>query len=224
MRIDILTIFPEIFTPLDSSIIKKAKNAGLIEIRIHNLRDFTTDRHKTVDDAPFGGGAGMIMKCGPFFDGVEQIRKISESPGKVILLCPQGKLFTQEKALELSGESHLIFLCGYYEGVDERVREFLADEEISIGDYVLTGGGLPCMVVVDAVARLIPGVIDEESLKHESFSDLLLDFPHYTRPQDFRGMKAPEILLSGNHAGIKKWRKSKALERTLKRRPDLQSK
>ncbi|MCL5774327.1 MAG: tRNA (guanosine(37)-N1)-methyltransferase TrmD [Firmicutes bacterium] len=224
MRIDILTIFPEIFSPLDSSIIKRAKNAGLIEIHLHNLRDFTTDKHKTVDDAPFGGGAGMIMKCEPFFDGVEHIRKISESKGKVILLCPQGKLFTQEKALELSCESHLIFLCGHYEGVDERAREFLADEEISIGDYVLTGGEIPCMVVVDAVARLIPGVIDEESLKHESFSSLLLDFPQYTRPSDFRGMKAPEILLSGNHAGIEKWRNSKALERTLRKRPDLQSK
>lgn len=224
MRIDILTLFPEMFAgPFDSSIIKRAREKGLLDINLVNIRDFTHDKHRIVDDYPFGGGAGMVMKPEPIFEAVEAISQCTgENKAKVLLLCPQGQAFNQEKAKELAGESHLLLICGHYEGVDERVKEIMVDEEISIGDYVLTGGELPAMMVVDAVSRLIPGVLgEEESFVRDSFYNGFLEHPHYTRPREFAGINVPEVLLSGDHEKIRRWRRKMSLLRTLKRRPDL---
>jgi tRNA (guanine37-N1)-methyltransferase len=220
MKIDVLTLFPAMFAgPLDESIIMRARKKGLLELQIYNLRDWTHDRHKTVDDKPFGGGPGMLMKCEPLFEAVESLKRAET---KVILLSPGGRKFSQEIARELSQEKDLLLVTGHYEGFDERVREDLADDELSIGDYVLTNGALPAMVVIDAVARLLPGVLgDDESSHDESFSAGLLEYPQYTRPAEFRGMKVPEVLLSGNHAEIEKWRREQAKLRTEKQRPDL---
>ena len=220
MRIDVLTLFPGMFAgPLDESIVRRARDAGLVEIGIHNLRDYTHDRHKTVDDRPFGGGPGMLLKPKPIFEAVESL--VGEE-AHVILLSPAGRTFNQSRARELSRKEHLLLICGSYEGVDERVREALVDEELSIGDFVLTNGALPAMVVIDAVVRLVPGVLgDDASACDESFSRGLLEYPQYTRPAVFRGMKVPEVLLSGNHAEIARWRTDQAQARTHARRPDL---
>ncbi|HKQ37654.1 MAG TPA: tRNA (guanosine(37)-N1)-methyltransferase TrmD [Verrucomicrobiae bacterium] len=220
MKIDVLTLFPEMFAgPLDVSIVRRARTTGLLELQIHNLRDFTHDRHQTVDDRPFGGGPGMVLKPEPIFEAVE---KLADAQTRVILTAPTGRPFTQTIARELAGYAHLLFICGSYEGVDERVREGLVHDELSIGDYVLTNGGLAAMVVIDAVTRLLPGALgDEESALQESFSHGLLECPHYTRPAEFRGMKVPEVLLSGHHAEIEKWRAEQAKVRTKTRRPDL---
>ncbi len=245
MTINILTLFPQMFKgPFDESIIHRAKEKGLIEIKIHNLRDWAVDERGTVDDRPFGGGPGMVLKPEPVFSAVEEIKgtrqqalgnsKKSQTNAYslvpnafIVLMTPQGKPFDQKTAQRLSKLDHLILICGHYEGVDERIRECLVDEEVSIGDYVLTGGELPAMVVTDAIVRLIPGVLEKpESTESESFSTLnpqpsTLEYPQYTRPEDFRGLKVPEVLLSGNHQEIKKWREEQARERTRKRRPDL---
>jgi tRNA (guanine37-N1)-methyltransferase len=226
MRIDIVTIFPKMFVPvLGESIIKRAQNKGKVSIHIHDLRDYTKDRHRKVDDRPFGGGSGMVLCADPIFRAVEKLKQDTRSRKrdlKIILLSPQGKKLTQEIAKKLAKNKHLILVCGHYEGVDERVREKLVDEEISIGDYVLTGGELPAMVLTDALVRLIPGVLgDKNSLNFESFEGNLLEYPHYTRPAVYRGLKVPEILLSGDHKKIEIWRKKEALKRTGKRRPDL---
>ena len=220
MKIDVLTLFPGMFAgPLDESIVKRARGAGLLDLTIHNLRDYTHDRHKTVDDKPFGGGPGMLLKPEPIFEAVE---KLGREATRVILLSPAGRQFNQAIARELAQQTHLLFVCGSYEGFDERVREALADDELSIGDYVLTNGALPAMVVIDAVTRLLPGVLgDDESSRDESFSHGLLEYPHYTRPAEFRGMKVPDVLLSGHHAEIEKWRQEQAKQRTQQRRPDL---
>ncbi len=223
MRFDVISIFPEIFHAyLNESIIKRAIQKGLINIKIHNLRDYAKNKHKSVDDYPYGGGAGMVMKPEPFFDAVDAICPDKEKR-KVIMLSPSGLKFDQEKAMKLSREDkQLIFLCGRYEAIDERVASFLADEEISIGDYILTGGELPALVIIDAVARLIPGVLgDERSLEEESFSWGKLDYPHYTRPPVYKGYRVPEVLLSGNHKDIQRWRRKEALRRTTIRRPEL---
>lgn len=220
IKIDILTLFPAMFKgPFEESIIKRAQEKDLVGINIHNLRDWSTDKHATVDDRPYGGGVGMILMIGPIYRAVKQLKK---KQSKVILLTPQGKVFNQKIAKRLSQKKHLILLCGHYEGVDERVRKHLVDEEISIGDYILTGGELPAMIVVDTIVRLIPKVIKKkEAIIEESFSENLLEYPQFTRPPEFKDWKVPEVLLSGNHLKIKKWRESKALERTKKRRPDL---
>jgi tRNA (guanine37-N1)-methyltransferase len=220
MKIDVLTLFPAMFAgPLDESIIMRARKKGLLDLQIHDLRNWTHDRHKTVDDKPFGGGPGMLMKCEPLFEAVESLRR---EKTKVILLSPGGRKFSQEIARELSQEKDLLLVTGHYEGFDERVRKSLADDELSIGDYVLTNGALPAMVVIDAVARLLPGVLgDDESSHDESFSHGLLEYPQYTRPAEFRGMKVPDVLVSGNHVEIEKWRREQAKERTKKQRPDL---
>lgn len=223
MKIDVLTLFPAMFAgPLDESIIKRAREAGLLNLALHDLRDFTHDRHRTVDDRPFGGGPGMLMKPEPLFEAVEALKK----PGAmVVLLSPSGRQFCQTIARQLSSKAHLVLVTGHYEGFDERARSELADDELSIGDYVLTNGALPAMVVIDAVVRLLPGVLgDEASAVDESFSSGLLEYPQYTRPADFRGMKVPEVLLSGNHAEIAKWRLRQAAERTKEKRPDLLAK
>jgi tRNA (guanine37-N1)-methyltransferase len=223
MKVDVLTLFPEMFAgPLDVSIVQRARSAGLLDLRIHNLRDWTHDRHKTVDDKPFGGGPGMVLKPEPLFEAVESL---AGEKTRVVLVTPAGPVFNQAKARELAQHPHLLFICGSYEGVDERVVETLVDEEISIGDFVLTNGGLPAMVVIDAVTRLLPGALGhDESSVDESFSDAGwagLEYPHYTRPAEFREMKVPEILLSGHHAEIEKWRAEQAKARTAQRRPDL---
>ncbi len=220
MRIDVLTLFPEMFSgPLDVSMVGRARERGLLELRIHNLRDWTHDRHKTVDDRPFGGGPGMVLKPEPIFEAVEQL---AGADTRVVLMTPAGRKFDQDAARAMARQPHLLLLCASYEGVDERVVETLVDDEVSIGDYVLTNGGLPAMVVIAAVTRLIPGVLgDDESALDESFSHGLLEYPQYTRPAEFRGMKVPEILLSGHHAEIQKWRTDQARQRTAQRRPDL---
>jgi tRNA (guanine37-N1)-methyltransferase len=220
MKIDVLTLFPEMFAgPLDESIIQRARTSGVLDLRVHNLRDYTHDRHKTVDDKPFGGGPGMLLKPEPIFEAVEHL---AGENTRVILVSPAGRTFNQAIARELAGEQQLLFICGSYEGVDDRVRQALADDELSIGDYVLTNGNLPAMVIIDAVTRLLPGVLgDDESSRDESFSQNLLEYPHYTRPAEFRGMKVPEVLLSGHHAEIAKWRVNQAKLRTEERRPDL---
>jgi tRNA (guanine37-N1)-methyltransferase len=205
--------------PLDESIVKRAREAKLLDLKIHNLRDWTHDRHKIVDDRPFGGGPGMLLKVEPLFEAIESLQR---EKTKVILLSPSGRKFDQSIARELAQSEDLLLVCGSYEGFDERVREALTDDELSIGDYVLTNGALPAMVVIDAVARLLPGVLgDDESSRDESFSHGLLEYPQYTRPAEFRGMKVPEVLLSGNHAEIEKWRREQAKLRTEKQRPDL---
>ena len=222
MRVDIVTIFPEAFTPLQVSMIGRARERGLLDVHIWDLRDFTTDRHRQVDDAPYGGGAGMVMKPEPFFAAVDAIRAEAGEPAHIILTSPQGAQLTHALAEEMAGKNHLVLLCGHYEGIDERVREGLATDEISIGDYVLTGGELPAMVIVDAVARFVPGVVgDAASVEADSFAEGLLDYPHYTRPPEFRGMTVPEVLLSGHHEAIRRWRRAQRLRRTLRRRPDL---
>lgn len=223
MRIDILTLFPEVFeSPLSSSILKRAQDSGLVEIALTNIRDFTTDNYRKIDDKPYGGGPGMVMMPGPVFDCFEHVRKLSPEKGRVILLSPQGRKFNQAKALQLSVEKRLILIAGKYEGFDERIRIGLGAEQISIGDYVLNGGELAAMVIIDAVVRLLPGALgDEDSAKDDSFSEGLLEYPQYTRPEVFRDMKVPDILLSGDHAKIAEWRKQQALERTKKWRPDL---
>src|SRR6266516_2322831 len=235
MRIDIITLFPEICrAPLNESMMKRAQENGALELRIHNLRDWTNDKHHVVDDAPFGGGQGMVMKPEPIFAAVEDLRsetrktsnaeesRIENRESKVILMSPTGRRFDQRMAEQLSQESHLVIICGHYEGVDHRVVEHLIDEEISIGDYVLTNGAIAAVVLVDAIVRLIPGVLgDEQSAHDDSFREGLLEAPQYTRPADFRGWKVPEILLSGNHGEIAKWRKEQARKRTRENRPDL---
>jgi tRNA (guanine37-N1)-methyltransferase len=220
MKIDVLTLFPAMFAgPLDESIIKRAREAGHLDLAIHNLRDYAHDRHRTVDDRPFGGGPGMLFKPEPIFEAVE---KLAGEQTRVILLSPSGRTFSQGVAQELAGVAHLLLVSGHYEGFDERVREQLADDELSIGDYVLTNGALPVMVIIDAVTRLLPGVLgDDQSAREDSFSDGLLEYPQYTRPAEFRGMKVPEVLLSGNHAEIARWRAEQAHRRTKERRPDL---
>ena len=220
MKIDVLTLFPGMFPgPLDESIIKRACESGRLRLGIRDLRDYTHDRHRKVDDRPFGGGPGMLMKPEPLFEAVEALRG---EKTRVILTSPAGRPFRQEIAQELAGEVHLLLVCGSYEGFDERVRECLADDELSIGDYVLTNGALPAMVIIDAVTRLLPGVLgDDESSVDESFSDGLLEYPQYTRPAEFRGMIVPEVLLSGDHAAIERWRREQARMRTGQRRPDL---
>lgn len=220
MKIDVLTLFPAMFAgPLDESIIKRAREAGRLDLKIHNLRDYAHDRHRTVDDRPFGGGPGMLLKPEPIFEAVEALAGES---ARVILLSPDGRPFNQAIAQELATAGHLLLVSGHYEGFDERIREHLADDELSIGDYVLTNGALPVMVIVDAVTRLLPGVLgDDASSQDESFSHGLLEYPQYTRPAEFRGMKVPEVLLSGNHAQIAQWRAEQARLRTEQRRPDL---
>jgi tRNA (guanine37-N1)-methyltransferase len=220
MKIDVLTLFPAMFAgPLDESIIKRAREAGRLDLAIHNLRDYAHDRHKTVDDRPFGGGPGMLLKPEPIFEAVETLAREAT---RVILLSPAGRPFNQAIARELAGVEHLLMVSGHYEGFDERVREQLADDELSIGDYVLTNGALPVMVIIDAVTRLLPGVLgDDDSARDDSFSQGLLEYPQYTRPAEFRGMKIPEVLLSGNHAEIARWRAEQARQRTKERRPDL---
>ena len=223
MIFHVLTIFPEFFEgPFAHGVVKRAKDAGLLDIRIHNLRDWTHDRHKTVDDRPFGGEEGMVLKCEPIFSAVESIWPDRREDQKVALLSAQGRLFDQAMAQRLSAHAELLLICGRYEGVDERVNETLVTDEISIGDYVLSGGEPAAAVVVDAIVRLLPGALGSEtSAENDSFSDGLLDCPHYTRPAEFRGMKVPEVLLNGNHAEIEKWRHDKALEKTRSTRGDL---
>lgn len=222
MRIDILTLFPEICrAPLDESMMKRAQTSGALDLRIHNLRDWATDKHRIVDDAPFGGGQGMVMKPEPIFAAVDELR-VERS--MVVLMTPQGRKFSQPLACELAGHEHLIIICGHYEGIDYRVTEHLADLELSIGDYVLTNGAIAAVVVVDAVVRLLPGVLGhEQSAADDSFSADLLEAPQYTRPADFRGWKVPDILLSGNHGEIAAWRREQALMRTRQNRPDMLS-
>ena len=221
MRVDIITLFPSMFEgPFEASIIKRARESDLLEIHLHNLRDFTTDAHRSVDDTPFGGGAGMVMKVEPIHRALTYIK--GQSQTRVVLLSPQGRTFNQDSALRLAKQERIILICGHYEGVDERVRKHLVDEELSIGDYVLSGGEIAAMVVVDVVARLVPGVIgNETSVKEDSFYRNLLDYPQYTRPAEFMGWKVPGVLRSGNHQKIKEWRTIKALEKTLRQRSDL---
>jgi tRNA (guanine37-N1)-methyltransferase len=224
MRIDIVTLFPEICrAPLSESIMKRAQQNRIIDLHIHNLRDWTTDKHHVVDDAPFGGGQGMVMKPEPIFAAVEDLKsQIQDSEAKIVLMSPAGRRFDQQMAKQLSQVPHLIIISGHYEGVDHRVIEHLIDHEISIGDYVLTNGGIAAAVLVDSIVRLLPGTLGhEQSADDDSFSDGLLEAPQYTRPADFRGWKVPELLLSGNHAEIAKWRKEQALRRTRENRPDL---
>jgi len=223
MTLDIVTIFPRMVDgPLHEGVIGRALARGLLDVTVRDLRDYTDDRHRVVDDEPFGGGPGMVMKPEPFFRAVEAIATERGRPDAVVLLSPQGRRFAHRDAVRLSGLSRLVLLCGRYEGIDERVREHLATEELSIGDYVLTGGELPALVVADAVARLLPGVVgDEASVAGDSFVRGLLDYPHYTRPAEFRSHGVPPVLLSGHHAEIARWRKREGLRRTLERRPDL---
>jgi len=223
MRIDILTIFPGMFRgPFEESIVKRAVENGLVQIFFHDIRDYTSDRHRTVDDYPFGGGQGMLMKPEPLFAAVEDVQGQAPERGPIVLLTPQGRLFDQEVAVELARQDRLILICGHYEGVDARVHEHLATDEISIGDYVLSGGELAAMVVVDAVVRQIPGALGSPlSSADDSFAQGLLEHPQYTRPAEFRGMSVPEVLLSGNHAEIARWRRQQSLLRTARCRPDL---
>ncbi len=223
MKVDVLTLFPEMMDGVfRSSILGKAQEKGIVNLNAVNFRDYSGNKHGTVDDTPYGGGGGMVLKPDPIFSAVEDLLSQTSAAPRVILMCPQGETFTQQKAEELSAEDHLIFICGHYEGYDERIREHLVTDELSIGDYVLTGGELPAMVVIDSVVRLLPGVLgNETSAVTDSFSTGLLEYPHYTRPAEFRGWKVPDILLSGHHANIEVWRREQALKRTLERRPDL---
>ena len=218
LKINILTLFPNMFEGfLTESIIKRAIDEEKVKINIKNLRDYANNKHNQVDDTPYGGGAGMVLKCEPVFDAIEDLKKKNS---RVILMTPQGEQFTEDKAKELSKEKDLILICGHYEGFDERI-ETIVDDEISIGDYVLTGGELPSMVITDAITRLIPGVIENESKENESFTDNLLDYPTYTKPREYRGMKVPDVLLSGDHKKINEWRKEEQIKKTKERRPDL---
>jgi tRNA (guanine37-N1)-methyltransferase len=230
MQFDIFTILPEVFPPyLESSILQRARQRGLIDVRVHNIRDYTHDKHHTTDDTPYGGGGGMVMKPEPVFEAVESILgrathadQSSSQPVPIILLTPQGRVFNQRVAEELSRHERIALLCGRYEGVDERIREHLVTDEISVGDYVLTGGELPALVIIDALSRLIPGVLgDPEGAQDDSHSMGLLEYPHYTRPPEFRGWSVPEVLLSGDHGKIERWRREQALLRTLNKRPDM---
>lgn len=223
LSVDIVTIFPKMVTaPLGEGIVGRALERGLLDVRIHDLRDHTTDRHRVVDDVAFGGGPGMVLKPEPLFRAVEHIEETRGKPDTVILTSPDGPKLTHASAQRLSRVRHIVVLCGRYEGVDERVRAHLATEEVSIGDYVLSGGELPALVIVDAVARLVPGVVgDEQSVERDTFARGLLDYPQFTRPADFRGMTVPPVLLSGHHREIERWRRREALARTLRRRPDL---
>jgi tRNA (guanine37-N1)-methyltransferase len=226
VRIDILTLFPEMFAgPFDASIIARARESGALELVIHNPRDYTEDKHHVVDDYAYGGGPGMVMKPEPLFECVDAVRAMADPPGRVVLLTPQGRLLNHDVVAELAGEPRLVVICGHYEGVDERVREFLADDEISIGDYVLSGGEPAAVVLVDAVARQQPGVLgSDQSLAEESHAQGLLEYPQYTRPAVYRDMPVPEILLSGHHAEIAKWRRHQSVLRTARRRPELLAK
>jgi tRNA (guanine37-N1)-methyltransferase len=228
MKFEIFTLLPEVFPPyLESSILQRARQRGLIDVHVHNIRDYTHDRHHTTDDTPYGGGGGMVMKPEPVFEAVESVLGFTSNPTQptpvpVILLTPQGRVFTQRVAEELSGHERIAVLCGRYEGVDERIREHLVTDEISIGDYVLTGGELPALMIIDAVSRLMPGVLgDPTGAEDDSHSMGLLEYPHYTRPPEFRGWQVPEILLSGDHGRIEKWRREQALTRTFNKRPDM---
>ncbi|MCT2534501.1 tRNA (guanosine(37)-N1)-methyltransferase TrmD [Aquibacillus koreensis] len=223
MRVDILTLFPEMFEGVfQSSILNKAHQSGAFDYNYVNFRNYTENKHNKVDDYPYGGGAGMVLTPQPIFDAVEDLTTKMEKEPRIVLMCPQGEPYTQKKALELAKEEHLVFICGHYEGYDERIRQHLVTDEISIGDYVLTGGELGAMVVIDSVVRLLPGVLgNESSAPEDSFSQGLLEHPHYTRPADFRGMKVPEVLMSGNHAKIEEWRQRESLKRTFDRRKDL---
>ena len=231
MQFDVFTILPEVFpTYLDTSILKKARERGLIDVRVHNIRDHTHDRHHTTDDTPYGGGGGMVMKPEPIFEALETVLGLAPRPAQpepaanipIILLTPQGRVFNQSIAEELSRHEHLALLCGRYEGIDERIREHLVTDEISIGDYVLTGGELPALILIDAVARLLPGVLgDPTGAADDSHSMGLLEYPHYTKPAEFRGWKVPEILASGDHGKIDQWRREQALTRTFHKRPDM---
>lgn len=219
MKIDVLTLFPEMFTPLKTSIIGRAVNSGKLEINIIDIRDYTLDKHHKCDDTPFGGGAGMVMMAQPIASAIEAVDK--DHTAKRIYLSPKGRVFNQNVVMEYSKCEHILLLCGHYEGVDQRVIDLFIDEELSIGDFVLTGGEIPAMAVVDAVARYVDGVINNDSLTQESFASGMLEYPHYTRPQEFMGLKVPEVLLNGNHAKIDEWREKKSLEITKKNRPDL---
>ncbi len=224
LLVDVLTIFPAMFSGvLNESILKRAIKAGIVNVRLHNIRDYSKDKHHKVDDRPFGGGPGMVMKIEPIYDAIRGVLKGRKKIARrIILLSPQGKALTQEFAEELSKNRHLILICGHYEGVDERVREHLITDEVSIGDYVLTGGELAAMVLIDTVVRLLPGALgDKDSIKSESFSNGLLEYPQYTRPADFMGMRVPDVLSSGDHKIIEKWRKKEAIKKTLLNRPDL---
>ena len=218
MKFDVLTLFPEMFEPLDKSIIGRAERKKLIEINLINIRDFSKDKHKKVDDTPYGGGAGMVMKADVVYDAY---KSIENKKAKVIYMSPQGKVLNQKKVEELSKEEHLILLCGHYEGIDQRVIDKIVDEEISIGDYVLTGGEIPAMVLIDSVSRYVEGVLSEDSTSEESFSQGILEYPQYTRPEIFEGVKIPEILQSGHHENINKWRRCEALKNTYYKRPEL---
>ncbi|MBE5749390.1 MAG: tRNA (guanosine(37)-N1)-methyltransferase TrmD [Clostridiales bacterium] len=219
MKIDVLTLFPEMFTPLKTSIIGRAVDSGKLDINIVDIRDYTLDKHKKCDDTPFGGGAGMVMMPQPIASAIEAVDPDHEA--KRIYLSPKGRTFNQQIVLEYSKAERLLLLCGHYEGVDQRVLDLYIDEELSIGDFVLTGGEIPAMAVVDAVSRYVDGVINGESLEQESFASGMLEYPHYTRPQEFKGLKVPDVLLSGHHANIDKWRLEKSKEITRKNRPDL---
>lgn len=240
LQFDVFTILPEVFPSyLDTSILKKAREGGFIDVRVHNIRDYTHDKHHTTDDTPYGGGGGMVMKPEPIFEAVESVLGIASQPLRnqpgpitdtrpgmpVILLTPQGRVFTQRVAEQLSQHKHIALLCGRYEGIDERIREHLVTDEISVGDYVLTGGELPALLLIDAVSRLIPGVLgDPTGAADDSHSMGLLEYPHYTKPPEFRGWKVPDILLSGDHGKIEKWRREQALIRTVRKRPDMMEK
>jgi tRNA (guanine37-N1)-methyltransferase len=222
MRFDVFTLLPETFSPyLQASILQKAAERGLLEFRVHNIRDYTHDRHHTTDDTPYGGGGGMVMKPEPVFEAIESVLGVAPAC-PVILLTPQGRVFNQKIALELASQPQIALLCGRYEGIDERIREHLVTAEISIGDYVLTGGELPALILIDAISRLLPGVLgDPDGAMDDSHASGLLEYPHYTRPPEFRGWGVPEILLSGDHGKINKWRREQSLRRTLKRRPEM---
>ncbi|GGD68570.1 tRNA (guanosine(37)-N1)-methyltransferase TrmD [Paenibacillus nasutitermitis] len=223
MRIDVLTLFPEMFEGVfGASILGKARDKGLVSLQAVNFRDYANNKHNTVDDYPYGGGGGMVLKPEPIFAAVEDLMPEGSEPPRVILMCPQGETFTQRKAEELSAAEHLVFVCGHYEGYDERIRQHLVTDELSIGDYVLTGGELPAMTVIDSVVRLLPGVLgNENSAVTDSFSTGLLEYPHYTRPAVFRDYAVPDVLLSGHHANVDAWRREQSLLRTLQRRPEL---
>lgn len=225
MRIDVLTLFPEVLQAvLEASILRRAREAGLVEVDLINFRDFTHDRHRTVDDTPYGGGQGMLIKPDPVFEAMDRVRERARERGTnpyVVLTSPQGVTLTQARAKDLAAREHLVIICGHYEGFDDRIREGLVDESLSIGDYVLTGGELPALVLIDTVTRLIPGVLAANSALDESFYDGLLEYPQFTRPPEYRGMKVPEVLLSGDHGRIAKWRREQSLLRTLRDRPDL---
>ncbi len=221
LRLDIITLFPDMFTPLFLSILKRAQEEGLVQIALHNLRNWGKGKHRSVDDQPYGGGPGMVLMAEPIAQAIRTVKSLATPDAPVIYMTPQGQLLHQSLVEHLASHRRLIILCGHYEGIDERVRENLIDLEVSIGDYVLTGGELPAMVLCDAIIRLVPGVLKEESVRQESFTSGLLDHPHYTRPANWEGKKVPEVLLSGNHTQIAAWRKQAALERTKLRRPDL---